>query len=104
MRSPGSQGAKAKMTALRTTQPTSEPMTNVHTSKPASAQHSITGNVTADGVTREQRDVLSESRMRGALGEAGMSLPVQVWPVQSLASRTGASPAGVTVTGRPKRG
>ncbi len=27
-----------------------------------------------------------------------MSLPVQVWPVQSLASRTGASPAGVTVT------
>jgi hypothetical protein len=42
--------------------------------------------------------------MRGALGEAGMSLPVQVWPVQSLASRTGASPAGVTVTWRPKRG
>jgi hypothetical protein len=27
-----------------------------------------------------------------------MSLPVQVWPVQSLASRTGASPAGVRVT------
>jgi len=32
----------------------------------------------------------------GALGEAGMSLPVQVWPVQSLASRTGASLTGVT--------
>src|SRR5215471_20085092 len=44
------------------------------------------------------------SPVRGALGEAGMSLPVQVWPVQSLASRTEASPAGVTVTGRPKRG
>jgi hypothetical protein len=42
--------------------------------------------------------------MRGALGEAGMSLPVQVWPVQSLASRTGASPTGVTATWGPERG
>ena len=43
------------------------------------------------------------SRMRGALGEAGMSLPVQVWPVQSLASRTGASLTGVTATWGPER-
>ena len=42
--------------------------------------------------------------MRGALGEAGMSLPVQVWPVQSLASRTGASPTGVTAAWGPERG
>lgn len=41
--------------------------------------------------------------MRGALGEAGMSLPVQVWPVQSLASRTGASLTGVTATWGPER-
>ena len=33
-----------------------------------------------------------------------MSLPVQVWPVQSLASRMGASPAGVTVSRRPSVG
>src|SRR4051794_13789372 len=32
--------------------------------------------------------------MRGAIGEADASLPVQVWSVQSLASRTGASLAG----------
>src|SRR6516162_5406659 len=56
---------------------------------------------TADGVTREQRDVLS--RMRGALGEAGRSLPVQVWSVQSLASRTGASLTGFTATWGPER-
>jgi hypothetical protein len=43
------------------------------------------------------------SRMRGALGEAGMSLPVQVWSVQSLASRTGASLTGVTATWGPER-
>jgi hypothetical protein len=43
------------------------------------------------------------SRMRGALGEAGMSLPVQVWSVQSLASRTGTSLTGVTVTWGPER-
>jgi hypothetical protein len=43
------------------------------------------------------------SRMRGALGEAGMSLPVQVWSAQSLASRTGASLTGVTVTWGPER-
>jgi len=36
--------------------------------------------------------------MRGALGEAGISLPVQVWPGQSLARKTGESPGGVTVT------
>ena len=41
--------------------------------------------------------------MRGALGEAGMSLPVQVWPVQSLASRTGASLTGATATWGPER-
>ncbi len=41
--------------------------------------------------------------MRGALGEAGMSLPVQVWSVQSLASRTGASLTGVTATWGPER-
>ncbi len=35
--------------------------------------------------------------------KAGMSLPVQVWSVQSLASGTGASLAGVTVTWGPKR-
>ena len=51
----------------------------------------------------KRRDVLSESRMRGALGEAGMSLPVQVWSVQSRASRTGASLAGVVATRGPKR-
>jgi hypothetical protein len=43
------------------------------------------------------------SRMRGALGEAGMSLPVQVWSVQSLASGTGASLTGVTATWGPER-
>ena len=43
------------------------------------------------------------SRMRGALGEAGMSLPVQVWSVQSLASRTGTSLTGVTATWGPER-
>ena len=32
-----------------------------------------------------------------------MSLPVQVWPVQSLASRTGASLTGVTATWGPER-
>jgi hypothetical protein len=42
--------------------------------------------------------------MRGALGEAGMSLPVQVWSVQSLASGTGASLTGVTATWGPERG
>src|SRR5260370_2969934 len=41
--------------------------------------------------------------MRGALGEAGMSLPVQVWSVQSLASRTGASLTGATATWGPER-
>ena len=41
--------------------------------------------------------------MRGALGEAGMSLPVQVWSVQSLASRTGASLTGFTATWGPER-
>jgi RNA-directed DNA polymerase len=51
-----------------------------------------------------RREVLSESRMRGALAEAGMSLPVQVWSVQSLASRTGASLTGVTATWGPERG
>ena len=40
---------------------------------------------------------------RGALGEAGMSLPVQVWSVQSLASRTGASLTGFTATWGPER-
>src|SRR6266478_683004 len=44
-----------------------------------------------------------KSRLRGALGEAGMSLPVQVWSVQSLASRTGASLTGVTATWGPER-
>jgi hypothetical protein len=43
-------------------------------------------------------------RMRGGLGEAGMSLPVQVRSVQCLASRMAVSPAGVTVTWRLKRG
>src|SRR4051812_40946592 len=41
--------------------------------------------------------------MRGAIGEADVSLPVQVWSVQSLASRTGASLAGVAATRRSKR-
>src|SRR3954469_10879480 len=35
--------------------------------------------------------------------KAGMSLPVQVWSVQSRAGRTGASLAGVAVTRGPKR-
>ena len=43
------------------------------------------------------------SRMRGAIGEADASLPVRVWSVQSLASRTGASLAGVAATRGPKR-
>src|SRR6266851_7519448 len=43
------------------------------------------------------------ARLRGALGEAGMSLPVQAWSVQSLASRTGASLTGVTATWGPER-
>ncbi len=55
------------------------------------------------GRRTRKREVLSESRMRGALGEAGMSLPVQVWPVQSLASRAGASLTGVTATWGPER-
>src|SRR3954462_8332491 len=45
----------------------------------------------------------SENRMRGAIGEADASLPVQVWSVQSLASRTGASLAGGAATRRSKR-
>src|SRR5580700_9022594 len=58
----------------------------------------------ADGVARERRrEVLSESRMRGAIGEADVSLPVQVWSVQSQASRAGASLAGVAATRGPKR-
>ena len=40
---------------------------------------------------KQKREVLSESRLRGAIGEAGMSLPVQVWPVQ--AGRDRALPA-----------
>ena len=47
--------------------------------------------------------IRGRSRMRGALGEAGMSLPVQVWSVQSLASRTGASLTGATATWGPER-
>src|SRR5208337_3654649 len=35
--------------------------------------------------------------------EAGVSLPVQVWSVQSRAGRTGASLAGVAATRGPKR-
>src|SRR5262249_10968281 len=53
---------------------------------------------------RRERSSLVKNRMRGALGEAGMSLPVQVWSVQSLASRTGASPTGVTATWGLERG
>src|SRR3954463_2960179 len=44
-----------------------------------------------------------DSRLWGAIGEADASLPVQVWSVQSLASRTGASLAGVAATRRSKR-
>ena len=51
----------------------------------------------------KRRDVLSESWMRGAIGEADMSLPVQVWSVQSRAGRAGASLAGVAATRGPKR-
>ena len=39
----------------------------------------------------------------GCVRKAGMSLPVQVWSMQSLASRTGASLMGVTVTWGPER-
>ena len=39
----------------------------------------------------------------GVREEAGMSLPVQVWSVQSRAGRTGASLAGVAATRGPKR-
>ena len=39
----------------------------------------------------------------GVREEAGMSLPVKVWSVQSRASRTGASLAGVAATRGPKR-
>jgi hypothetical protein len=44
-----------------------------------------------------------KSVVRGAIGEVGMSLPVQVWSVQSRASRTGARLAGVAATRGPKR-
>src|SRR5271167_2455346 len=40
---------------------------------------------------------------RGAIGEADMSLPVQVWSAQSRAGRAGASLAGVAATRGPKR-
>ena len=39
----------------------------------------------------------------GVREEAGMSLPVKVWSVQSRAGRTGASFAGVAATRGPKR-
>src|SRR4051812_21556835 len=48
-------------------------------------------------------EAVLKSRARGAIGEADASLPVQVWSVQSLASRTGASLAGVAATRRSKR-
>src|SRR4051794_15917189 len=50
-----------------------------------------------------ERSSLLKNRMRGAIGEADASLPVQVWSVQSLASRTGASLAGGAATRRSKR-
>ena len=46
VRSPGTHGAKAKIATLLTSEPTRNPMTNVHTPNPAIAQQSITGNVT----------------------------------------------------------
>src|SRR3954468_7436234 len=52
---------------------------------------------------RRERSSLLKNRMRGAIGEADASLPVQVWSVQSLASRTGASLASGAATRRSKR-
>src|SRR5208283_5064609 len=45
----------------------------------------------------------SEEPDAGCDREAGVSLPVQVWSVQSRAGRTGASLAGVAATRGPKR-
>ena len=58
---------------------------------------------TLDGGKGMTRVTLGKSRMRGAIGEADMSVPVQVWSAQSRAGRAGASLAGVAATPGPKR-
>ena len=81
--------------------PTQDAVRNLEIGRPSNSEKC---SEAADGVTRERRrEVLSESRMRGAIGEADMSLPVQVWSVQSRAGRAGASLAGVAATRGPKR-
>jgi hypothetical protein len=49
------------------------------------------------------RQVPEVGAVCGLREEAGMSLPVKVWSVQSRAGRTGASLAGVAATRGPKR-
>jgi hypothetical protein len=52
---------------------------------------------------RHTRRESLESRVRGALGKAGISLPVKVRSGQSRANRPAASLAGAAVTRRLKR-
>jgi hypothetical protein len=59
-----------------------------------------------DGPPKPRMPVASDLRQEPGAGcdrKAGMSLPVQVWSVQSRAGRTGASLAGVAATRGPKR-
>src|SRR5271157_4078494 len=59
------------------------------------------GSSTAFTPTRAK--LSREEPYAGCDREAGVSLPVQVWSVQSRAGRTGASLAGVAATRGPKR-